>query len=211
MTAPPGIHLHTTDLMFIIHLHFSTSVCTPRGECIATEEHIDIQGPILACGTWSVPAFCHWLVPPYQPVHSPSKYAPACLQPDPSDWPLQCAQLRGECTAMGEHTNNQSLCSCWWACHWPQLLLPSLAPITMCMSASRSFRWPPKWLCAHLKTPTALAAKGLQTTSPNCTNAVELKWYLRIPNQCCHMPPHLALCTTSLTVILHSNVPPPTG
>lgn len=126
---------------------------------------------LLACTTGLTYASC-------------SGYAPAYLQADCNHWaPTQYKCLWGDCAAMEDHADSQGLCSCLWANSWPQLLLPSLASISMfvftsspcpymvtcCWPNSRKcvhhWLWQPLWLPAlapshkvPLKVPSDLAA-----------------------------------------------------
>lgn len=70
------------------------------------------------------------------------------------------------CAAMGQHTYNQGLCSCQWAHSCSGLLLPTLAPTTMCVSANSS--------CSRLLLPPA--AEYVHTTV--CGHHCCLPWSL---------------------------------
>ena len=88
------------------------SLPTPTG---AREPHMQAD-LVLQLWEWRHLPWSPWLNPTTGPAPSAStlSYAPACHWPDTSHWlPLLCICLEGECTAIGEHTDNQGPSSCF--------------------------------------------------------------------------------------------------
>lgn len=138
------------------------------------------------------------MVLPHPPIGSPSRCAPACPQPDPSELPLQGADPGGERAAMGEQTNSHGPHSCQWACSLPQPLLPAQAYITTCVAASTFFRWPLQmymhtWGPQQFSQPIRPPILATDHTVVNAVDSSSLSWRdITAPqNNCCHMSPHL--------------------
>lgn len=52
--SPSAVHLQPDTY------HWPLLLCTyPGGDCVATGEHVNIQGPTVACGSRSGPVFSH--------------------------------------------------------------------------------------------------------------------------------------------------------